>query len=506
MTSGIVGEITVKVKFTLSNGDSFFLNDSSSSLNTTNFLSSIKLKESISAENNIPIGVNTSNIIDLEIVSNNKALIPENENSTYYGYMNNTAIVELFITESNEEISFGKYFVNSWKSNITSDTPNNVIVSATNIMSLISKQEVPEIEINTGMYIKDYLMNVIDELNNKLPQTKQIDYDEEDINFEAFPTMQFSNLDTENMGNCLNGLSQCTMTNIYIDRDGKLKTDYCCDDTEQEAVYSFNIMTSAEAGGGVLVNYDSIKVNYSLGNVLDVEQLASLYQQDVIAGINTFSDINLGNSVYKINRIEVDGEDDNIFVGVDYNTTKYGKNKMTVGVEADAATKVNIRIYGQRLDTTSMVYETDGENKLEVTNRVIEASYVEKYANNILQLINFKNNSMTVEGYFNPRVKLTDTVFINCENAMSISGYYKVVGLDWDLGMYGKCQMSLIKTFSLDYDLDVITNSLNRLLELTINGVYSKDSAFVSLSPQENAYANSELTDELTDLRELLYG
>lgn len=505
MVSGIVGEILVQVKFTLSNGSTFILN-SGSSINSNNFITSLKLNESLSAENNIPIGVNTSNILDIEIISNNKALIPENENSTYYGYMNNSAIIEIFITESNEEIYFGKYFVNSWKSSISSDSPNLVKISATNIMSIISKQAVPDIEINTGMYIKDYLLNVIDELNSTLPQTKQIEYNEEDIKFDAFPVMQFSNLDTENMGNCLNGLSQCTMTNIFVDREGYLKTDYCCDDSPSEAVYSFDVMTSASAGDGLLVKYDSIKVNYSLGNILDVEQLASLYQQDVIAGINTFKDINLGNAVYKINQIDVTAEDPSIFVGIDYSTTKYNKNKMVVGVEADAATKVNIKVFGQRLDTTSMVYETDGENKLEITNRVIEQSYVEKYANNMLQLINFKNNSMSVEGYFNPRVKLSDTVFINCTNAMSISGYYKVVGLDWDLSMYGKCVMSLIKTFEVDYDLDAIMKNLNNLLELTVNGVYSNDSKFVSLDSSENAYANAELDTELTDLRKLLYG
>ena len=503
MVSGIVGEILVQVTFTLSNGTTFTLNNNSS-INTTNFVSSLKIKEALSAENDIPIGVNTSNILDLEIISNNKALIPENTNSTYYGYMNNSAIIEIYITENNEQIYFGKYFVNTWKSSISSDSPNLVKISATNIMSIISKQAVPDVEINTGMYIKNYLLNVIDKLNDELPQTKQIEYDEEDINFDAFPVMQFSNLDTENMGNCLNGLSQCTMTNIFVDREGNLKTDYCCDDNPAEAVYSFDVMTSASAGDGVLVKYDSIKVNYSLGNILDVEQLASLYQQDCIAGDNLFNNISLGEAVYKINRIEVVAEDPSIFVGV--KSALYNKNKMQVTIEADAATKVDIKIYGQRLDTTNLVYETDGENKLEITNRVIEQSYVEKYANNMLQLINFKNNSMSVDGYFNPRVKLSDTVFINCTNAMSISGYYKVVGLDWDLSMYGKCVMSLIKTFEVDYDLDVIMNNLNNLLELTINGVYSKDSRFVSLDSSENAYANAELDTELTDLRELLYG
>ena len=42
---------------------------------------------------------------------------------------------------------------------------------------------------------------------------------------------------------------------------------------------------------------------------------------------------------------------------------------MSLVVESDATTKVNITIYGQRLDTTSLVYETDGKNKLEINNK-----------------------------------------------------------------------------------------------------------------------------------------
>ena len=125
MISGIVGEILVQVKFTLSDGSTFTLN-SGSSINSYNFISSLKVNEALSAENNIPIGVNTSNIIDIEIISNNKALIPENTGSVYYGYMNNTAIIEIYITENNEQLYFGKYFVDSWKSSISSDSPNLV--------------------------------------------------------------------------------------------------------------------------------------------------------------------------------------------------------------------------------------------------------------------------------------------------------------------------------------------------------------------------------------------
>lgn len=505
MIDGEAKELSCRVRFTLKNGSIFTLN-SADLINQYNYLSSIKLTEELSAENNIPVGVNSSNVLDLELISNNKALIPENENSIYFGYMDDTAILELIVTEDSQDVYMGKYFVNTWKSNITSDTPNKVIISATCIMGIITKQDVPDVIINNGMYIKDYLIALIEELNQILDSDRQISYRSADINFDVFPTMQFSNLDTENMSNCLNGLSQCTLTNIYSDRDGYIKTDYCCDDSEQEAEYSLSVMTSAEAGSGVLVNYDGIKVNYSLGNILDIEQIAGLYQQNVIAGENKFEDINLGSAIYKINRIDVTAEDNSIFVGIVTNKTKYNKNKMTVTVIADGATKVDIKIFGQRLDDTTLVYEIAGKNQLEINNRVIGSAYISKYAQNMVQLINFKNNSMTVSGYFTPKIQLSDIVYINCINAMSISGYYKVVKLEWDLSAYGKCNMSLIKTFEVTYDIDAVMSDLNNVLERTISARFPNNSEYVDLSTVENNYANTELEEELEDLRLLQYG
>lgn len=505
LISGEVGSLSCKVKFTLSNDTSFTLN-SSETINLKNYLSAIKLTEQISAENNIPVGVNSSNVLDLEIISENHALIPENESSIYYGYMNDSAIVELYVTivDEKKEVYFGKYFVDTWKSVITSDEPNKVKISATCIMGVITKQVVPDVIINSGMFIKDYVIALIEELNNTLPANKHINYREDDIDFSIFPTMQFSNLDTEDMSNCLNGLSQCTLTNIYADRDGYVKTDFTCDDTAEEAKYKLDVMTAAQAGSGVLVNYDGIKVKYSLGNILDVEQLASLYQQDVVAGDNTFKEIKLGEAVYKINRIEVTSEDNSIFVGI--KSAKYNKNKMTVVIEADAATKVNISIYGQRLDNTELIYEIAGKNELEINNKVLGSQYISKYADYMAQLIGFKNNSMQVSGYFRPDIKLADIVFINCLGAMSISGYYKVVGLEWEFGAYGKCTMSVIKTFDSEMNIDDIMFNFNDLLELTLAGIYTEDSQYPPLSQRENDYVNTVLGTEFDELRMLEYG
>lgn len=505
MLDGTVRDIRALLKFTLSNGSKFYIN-SNDNTSKNNYITSFVIKEAISSENNIPIGINTANNIILEMISNDRVLIPDNKNSAYYNYMNDTAIIDVLIYENSKECKFGRYFVTSWKSNITSETPNKIIIEAIDLMGLISKCDVPDININFGMKIKDFVTAVVNELNNKLDEQRKIKYIDNDIKFDAFQNMQFCNLDIDNIGKAFNELSQCTLTNIYIDREGYIKTDYVCDDTVNEAKYKLDVMTAAECGTGILVNYDGVKVKYSLGKIKDIEQLASLYDYELNAGGNLIEDISLGNSVYKINRIEVVGKDNEIFVGI--TSAKYNKKKMTLTLDADKKTKVNIIIYGQRLDDTELIKETtDGKNKLEINNKIIESKLIRKYINNMYDLIRIKNNSMKITGYFTPDIKLSDIVYVNVENAMNISGYYKVVGLEWDMSSYGLCVMSLIKTFELKNTLDYICNDIGDLMLRCLLGQVVTISDFDNinqLSEKDNNIVEKELKNELTLLREML--
>lgn len=501
MINGNSGELIYKFKFKLSDGSGFVLN-SNDEINKQNHVLSYKTNEKISTNSNLPIGVNTSNVLDLEIISKNMALIPENENSIYYGMMNDSAYIDIDVSEDGVEYYYGRYFVNSWKSNKTSDSPNKVVISATGLMGYISKFAVPNVSIKSGMYIKDYLLNVVYELNKILSDDKKIKVNEEDVNFTAFPTMLFCNLDTENIGSCFNSLSQSTLTNIYIDREGYLKTDYCCDDSEIDGKYNLEVFTGAECGTGLLVNYDSIKVNYSLGQIKDIETLASLYNQDVIAGDTEFNNISLGDSVYKINRIECFSED-GAFVNI--KNPKYNKKNINLVVESDRVTKVNITVFGQRLDNTMLTKETEGKNKLEITNKVIPPDYIDKYKGNLEALIKIKNNSMKVVGYITPAVKLSDIVYVNVQNAMNVSGYYKVVEIDRE-GTDGRCTLALIKTFKMEYDIEALVFSYRNLLEKRLHGIHVNINDLKDLSESENTYVESVLADDLRDLRARLSG
>lgn len=491
-------DIKCEVQFILNNKQKFTLN-TGDTINLNNYVKSLKLNEVISANGNIPVGVNSSNTLDIEIVSVNKALIPDNEDSVYYGYMNDTAKIIIKIFENDVEHYMGKYYVNTWKSNISNVEPNKVVISATNIMSKICKMETPDIEIGNETYIEDYLMNMFNEINSKLEADEQLIVNKNNIDFSAFPLMQYSNVNTENVGNTLNGITQATLTNVFITRDNIIKTDYSCDDSEKEAEYEVTIMTSAQLGGGKLVNYDGVKAEYSKYNIKETSVIASLYDEEVEVGDNTFSDIKLSGNVFKINRIDITPKDNNVFVSV--KSAKYNKNKISIIVEAEAVTTICIKVYGQTVENTMLTKECGGKNKLEISNNILDYNYIDKYIDNMAALINIKNNSLTVSGYITPSIKLGDIVFINAYGAMNVSGYYKVVGLDWEISCYCKCTMTLIKTFEMKYDIDSILFSQTKLLQKRINGQYVDINNLEDISDIENDYLEKELSTYLTILR-----
>lgn len=499
------GKINILISFLFSDNTELTIEDT---LQNEQKLVNVHINEELNTETDIPVGVNSANVLDLEIDSKNNILVPENENSPYYGLMNNSAIIHMSIKEEDDESSwtirnFGTYYVTRWKSNITNDTPNRVKITAVGILGIISNKELPDVEYVDTTDIKSYVMDVLTHENQELDTNHKFNLSSNNIIFNEFPVMQFSNLDTTSIGSFLNGISQCTLTSIYSDRTNNIKTDYLCDDQEEEAEYYINVMTGAENNSSNLVDYDGVKVNYSLGTIKPTESLASLSNQS-ISGSFTFNNIKLPEATYSIDRIEVTSKDSGVYI--DVTEVKFNKNKLKLTVEVEYPTTVDINVLGRELDSTTLVYERPGENQLEITNRVLWSDYIPKYLDEINTLIDIKNNSIQVEGYFTTKLELGDIVYINCENAMNISGYYKIYRLDWDLNQYPKCVLYGIKTFDKTIDINSITNNLNDKLELTIAGLFPNTSDFVSLTEKENNVVNLEYNDQLSVLRELLYG
>lgn len=427
--------------------------------NENNYITSIEILESAATNNKNPVGVVNSNILKINLNSINMNLVPDNEKSPYYGYMDNTAMIKIILEDADSEelgnVEFNDFYVSSWTSNISSDSAYEVVIEATDLLSIVNKNDTPNTDLVKNANTKEIFIDMLNKLNSNLDDKYKIKYNVSEIAFNAFPLLEYNLFDASNFGTWLNILSQSTLTNIYYTRSNRIVTDYCLDDTAKESVCNLsdkvNIVRAYVDRGG-LVSYSGVKVNYILNTVNNSDELVRLNNQVLVPGINTFENISVANKVYKVNYIVIDADS---YTAVTNINIEYSRSdaKLTINNNNNENVNCNIIIYGQTLKENKLfVAKYKSTNKsgetLEVTNSILPANYIMSFANNLLSLIGIKNSALTIEGYFNPRIKLGDTVYIDAESSINCKGYYKVVELKWNISSVIKCEAKVIKTIT----------------------------------------------------------
>lgn len=419
--------------------------------NITNYVTSIDIDESTNAQNNNPVGVVSANTLKIVLNSNDRSLFPENNQSPYYGFMNNTATIRVTLTDVDGEVNFNTYYISKWNSNINSNNPNQVIIEATDLLAIINKNSVPSGTItNRDMTTKESFIFMLNNLNNNLDLKYKLQYDESDINFSDFDKIEYDNIEAGNMSDWLNTVSQCTLTNIYIARDNKLKTDNCLDDKATESVGTLSDkvnITNASVDTGGLVNYTGVKINYITNTINPMTELTTVSNQLVKPGVNVFDDIDLSNKVFTINAVRLIS---NTSQALKLTKLVYDKRKCNIEIENITTENItcSIVIYGQSFKENKLsVLKTKGSTNeiLEVTNKLLLPNYADKYANNLLKLVGLKNSSLSLTGFFNPRLKLGDTIYVDVDKSIKTSGYYKIIGLHWKISNTIKCTAKVIK-------------------------------------------------------------
>jgi hypothetical protein len=167
----------------------------------------------------------------------------------------------------------------------------------------------------------------------------------------------------------------------------------------------------------------------------------------VSAGLNVFDDLDLSNKVFNINAVRLIS---NTSRALKLTKLTYNKRKCSLEIENNTTDDItcSIVIYGQSLKENKLsILKTKGSTNeiLEVTNKLLLPEYAEKYTTNLLKLVGLRNSSLSLTGFFNPRLKLGDTIYVDVERSIKTSGYYKIIGLHWKISNTIKCTAKVIK-------------------------------------------------------------
>ena len=485
-----VDAVKTKILINFANGEQYELplvnvNYMTEDLNT--FGTSVKLNEQLysSSSDNI-VGNVCGSTLNIELVSNDMLLIPNNENSIYFGYMNAEEIT----------VELGRYYVDTWESGAQANRAKEVSINCVNLMSKIKNMSLDRVRLYRNMKFNDYLKIIIDNLNSRLPEHMQILYTEEDLkifrNSSYEWQMYFNNIDRTDVETLFNAIAKYTVSYIWIGRDRHIKTDHLLDDSVKESVCEISGYTNLYEytnRSGDIDKYSGVKVKYIENISYEDKELLSLNEIQLYKGNNTLNNQRLNSDkVADIHTIEITC-DTGKAVCVSFDNYK---NSMNMVIKAFNTCKATIKVYGKVINETYGEIEKyiDDSNKntmLEIENRVLTKKLINSYVTGLVGLMSMKNNRIQANGYINPRVELGNTLKFT-GSRFNISDYYKVIGMQFTLGRAYRCNINLLKTIDISEDVEDILYDYNVLLYRRLVGDTVDNSELSTVSPTSLLY------------------
>lgn len=482
------------------------------------YCESIRLNEQLYSTSNINIVGNICcNTLSLEVTSYDNLLVSSNEESPYYGLMNDTAMIEIYAQVGDEENLeyMGRYFVSAWENGTTNNTSNNVSISCVDLLSKIKNIPLDKLRLKNNISVVDYLKIAIESLNSKLSDELKIKYREEDLNIYINSKydwqLHFINIDKTDIESIFNNIAQNTVSYIWIDRDGYLKTDHLLDDSVKESVStlsgSVNILEYGTQTGDV-GKYSGIEVEYIDSIAYEDKELFSVLDYQLYVGENIISNLSLNSDkVFNIHMIKIDCEDGQAFC----KSFSLYKKSIDLVIDSKNKTKASIKIFGTVLNETKnimTVYMDDNKKGdiAKINNNVLRKELIHTFANGLISILNMKNNRIYAQGWINPRIRLGDMVCM-VGTRLGVNNYYKVVGLEFTFGSSYRCKASLIRTIKVEDSFLDLTYQLEEALYDVLTGVDVDVNKIDTLSEEENAIIESQLdSNDVIELRKIIYG
>lgn len=415
-----------------------------------NYVTNIDIDNNMYTTSKNPIGVLTAGSILVNLNSLDKSLIPDNSNSEYFGYMDNTAMLDVYAYSEDVDgnyVFLGHYFVSNWDSAAVSDNTKAVSISGTDIIGILMKNNIPDYEIKLNTNVVDILTDIETRLNNILEERYRFRFNIPDnIKYNSIDN---NDIEANNMSEYLNTICQSTLLNMFTSLIENENVINVVDVTDTLASgSSIDKEITREAWDGNIIEYSGVKVNYYVYNINAVNKIGSI-MLSIGIGDSEIDEIGVNGTIYKVTSVQIDTNDKT--GNIDITSVKYNRRGVKIGVSnnTDNAIDGEISIEGQTLNSNSLSVikrNTVGSNELlEVTNKLINVNKVSSYSTDLLDIMNKRSGELTLTGFFNPvNIKLNSIVEFN-SSILDKNGKYRVCGVHWTLNSILKADIRLVK-------------------------------------------------------------
>ena len=476
------------------------------------------------------VGNICSNSLEINVVSNNKLLISSNKQSTYAGLMNDTAYIDIWAKDANEDWLYtdndeyiyradnglsnkqylGRYYVSAWENGTTSSTSNDVTISCVDLLSKIKNISLTKVRLRRKMTFKSYIKILVDKINVNLPDHMKVLYDEKLISTDW--EMYFNNIDRDDIESVFNNIAQNTISYIYIDRTRHIRTDSLLDDSDNEPISNLSGITNIFEYGsqsGDIDSYSGVEVEYVESIAYEDKKLLELKDYQLYSNDkNEIIDATLNSSnVFNIHHVEIECKSGN---AVCTSFINYKNNIDIREIKATNKTKADISVYGTVInETTSKITRyKDNNNKstvISIKNKILNKKHIKTYVNDLINLMKLKDSRLYAQGYISPYINLGDMVYI-VGTRLDINDKYKVVGIELTLGTDYRCKLTLLKTHKSNKGYSEILFDYTNLFHSRLSGEIINTDNFIELSEDDNNIVKEQLENDLLVFENRLAG
>ena len=497
----LVNEVKLDVQIIFKNGSTYTISKNTDDVSDDddNFVTDVKFTEQtyVPSGNNI-IGKVSDTEINIELKSLNGLLKPNslhyfdiNNNiidNPYAGMMNKSARIKLTATyESDNVVELGTYYVDNWESGNSNSTQDDVTITAVGLFTKIKNITLPKFKIDMQSNFYNYIKTALDKINSSLPNYMQIIYNENilkriDMIYTDDWNVWYNNIETNNLENLFNCIAESTLSHVYIDRDHRLMIDPLIDDYKEKSVCeldsTYNI-TEYQTSSTSIYDYTGVKTKYIKSIREEDKQIESADNIKVKSGLNTISLEISSNKCSNIHSIECSTDSTTSIVYC--KSFDIDDKEIELNIKSDSNTSVDINIFGSLIKETKSSYKykpqtVNGDGGyLVVNNKILRGdTNINRYTQEYSRLINLNDGLLQVSGWFNPSIRLGDTVgvlaggttvddkiiefsigrrtqSVNKDNSDYTDRYttyvkYKVVKAEYDFNQNYKCKFTLMRT------------------------------------------------------------
>lgn len=380
-----------------------------------NYLISFNLLEELSSDSDNPLGAISSNELDFSLYNPNDIFTPTNEESKYYGKIETSIKVELFIREelaNTDWIKLGTFYVHDWKCDQGSAVVN---ITCNDKMQQIIKLPMPLYMVKQDVSVKQFLSELFISAGLTSGQFNI------DVNLEN-QKLKYAYPLYGNLGLTLADIAKTQLCYIYINRDDVICVKSIKTITSSISTFSDdNQILECKLNKSLLQEYSTVNVTYCTKSISDNDVMIELKEQDVLPGINELNNMIIEKGpMFLPAHCLCEALNDTYVCDIAYTPWDIS---LKLNNTFNKSQLVDLSIYGSVINTDAKSYLTGvnehlvtrmGELPLEITGEYMDS---EVHANNVkdIMLGYISNPTPTLELYVrgNPVINVGDVITIN---------------------------------------------------------------------------------------------